>query len=142
MENNCTFSCRLEVLPGQWVLEKLENARRYGFDAVSLPGRYLESYLGELRECLSASPLPIVSMSLGFTGSLVSPDKEIRKKCTESLLRLFDICAGDSLVRGEPYGLICYGSRVELYLPQNATVHVRPGDHVRAGKTVVAEVPS
>ncbi len=49
---------------------------------------------------------------------------------------------GDSLVRGEPYGLICYGSRVELYLPQNATVHVRPGDPVRAGKTVVAEVPS
>lgn len=93
MENNCTFSCRLEVLPGQRMLEKLENAQRYGFDAVSLPGRYLESYLGELRECLSASPLPIVSMSLGFTGSLVSPDKEIRKKCTESLLRLFDICA-------------------------------------------------
>ena len=49
---------------------------------------------------------------------------------------------GDSLVRGEPYGLICYGSRVELYLPQNATVHVCPGDRVRAGKTVVAEVPS
>ncbi len=49
---------------------------------------------------------------------------------------------GDSLVRGEPYGLICYGSRVELYLPQNAIVQVRPGDHVRAGKTIVAEVSS
>ena len=49
---------------------------------------------------------------------------------------------GDSLVRGEPYGLICYGSRVELYLPENAIVQVRPGDHVRAGRTIVAEVPS
>ncbi len=47
---------------------------------------------------------------------------------------------GEVLVRGEPYGLICYGSRVELYLPANATVRVAPGDRVRAGQTVVAEV--
>ena len=50
--------------------------------------------------------------------------------------------AGAALVRGEPYGLICYGSRVELYLPEGATVRVGPGDRVRAGETVVAEVRS
>jgi phosphatidylserine decarboxylase len=49
---------------------------------------------------------------------------------------------GAALVRGEPYGLICYGSRVELYLPASATVLVAPGDRVRAGRTVVAEVES
>jgi phosphatidylserine decarboxylase len=47
---------------------------------------------------------------------------------------------GEELVRGKPYGLICYGSRVELYLPANATVRVAPGDRVRAGQTLVAEV--
>jgi phosphatidylserine decarboxylase len=50
--------------------------------------------------------------------------------------------AGDDLVRGEPYGLICYGSRVELYLPESATIRVSPGDRVRGGATVVAEVES
>jgi phosphatidylserine decarboxylase len=49
---------------------------------------------------------------------------------------------GAALGRGEPYGLICYGSRVELYLPASATIHVSPGDRVRAGRTVVAEVES
>jgi phosphatidylserine decarboxylase len=48
--------------------------------------------------------------------------------------------AGDDLGRGEPYGLICYGSRVELYVPAAASLGVRPGDRVRAGETVVAEV--
>jgi phosphatidylserine decarboxylase len=47
---------------------------------------------------------------------------------------------GDDLARGLPYGLICYGSRVELYLPASAEVRVREGDRVRGGASVVAEV--
>jgi phosphatidylserine decarboxylase len=49
---------------------------------------------------------------------------------------------GDPLVRGEPYGLICYGSRVELYLPVSSRIRVRPGDRVRGGESIVAEVVS
>ena len=49
---------------------------------------------------------------------------------------------GDSLVRGEPYGLICYGSRMEVYLPAGATLRVKPGDRVRGGASVIAEVSS
>jgi phosphatidylserine decarboxylase len=48
---------------------------------------------------------------------------------------------GDQLERGAPYGLICYGSRVEVYLPRGARVSVQPGDRVRAGETVLAELP-
>jgi phosphatidylserine decarboxylase len=47
---------------------------------------------------------------------------------------------GDRLERGEPYGLICYGSRMELYLPARSAVLVRPGQRVRAGETAVAEL--
>jgi phosphatidylserine decarboxylase len=47
---------------------------------------------------------------------------------------------GDTLERGAPYGLICYGSRMEIYVPASATVPVRVGDRVRAGSTVIAEV--
>ncbi|MFQ5514608.1 MAG: phosphatidylserine decarboxylase [Myxococcota bacterium] len=47
---------------------------------------------------------------------------------------------GGRLVRGEPYGLICYGSRVEVSLPVTAEIRVRRGDRVRAGETVIAEI--
>lgn len=47
---------------------------------------------------------------------------------------------GDTLERGAPYGLICYGSRVELYLPAGCEVRVQRGERVRAGETIVAEI--
>ena len=49
---------------------------------------------------------------------------------------------GDRLERGEPFGLICYGSRVELYLPRSAEIRVARGDRVRGGTTVLAEARS
>ena len=42
------------------------------------------------------------------------------------------------LARGERLGLICFGSRVDLYLPPDSEVLVRPGDRVQAGSSVVA----
>ena len=52
-EDRCKLSCRLEVLSGDRVIEKLVNAAAFGFDAVSLPGRFLNDYLDELRRCLA-----------------------------------------------------------------------------------------
>jgi len=46
---------------------------------------------------------------------------------------------GDSLERGEAYGLICYGSRMEVYLPAEVALRVKPGDRVRAGASVIGE---
>ncbi len=47
---------------------------------------------------------------------------------------------GDALERGQLYGLICYGSRVELYLPESAQIRVRVGDRVRGGASAIGEV--
>lgn len=87
-----SIACRLELLPGASVIERLTNARAFGFDAVGLPGRFLRDYLEDLRRCIKASPLPLSSMSLGFEGSLLSPSRETRSACRASLLKLFDIC--------------------------------------------------
>jgi sugar phosphate isomerase/epimerase len=92
-KDECKISCRLEVLPGQRVIDRLNNAKVFGFDAVSLPGRFLDSYLDELRDCLGDSPLPVASMSLGFSGSLLSPHESVRKRCRDSFMELFDISA-------------------------------------------------
>jgi phosphatidylserine decarboxylase len=46
---------------------------------------------------------------------------------------------GSSIERGERLGMIRFGSRVEMWLPGEAQVRVRPGEHVRGGASVVAE---
>lgn len=47
---------------------------------------------------------------------------------------------GDLLVRGERYGLIRFGSRVDVYLPPEVELLVRLGDSTVAGETVLARI--
>ena len=46
--------------------------------------------------------------------------------------------AGDELTRGQRYGFIRFGSRVDVYLPLNASVRVSIGDKVAATTTILA----
>lgn len=50
---------------------------------------------------------------------------------------LCDISEGNAVRRGQRFGMICFGSRVDLYVPADTEVLVRPGETVRAGSTVV-----
>ena len=49
---------------------------------------------------------------------------------------------GQSVVRGQRFGLICFGSRLDVYLPLGTNVSVRVGDRVNAGTTVLGELPT
>jgi phosphatidylserine decarboxylase len=46
---------------------------------------------------------------------------------------------GDEVKAGQRFGLICFGSRVDLYMPPGASVLVSVGDRVRAGLSVMAK---
>ncbi|MEI6278389.1 MAG: phosphatidylserine decarboxylase [Verrucomicrobiae bacterium] len=48
---------------------------------------------------------------------------------------------GDSLARGERFGMIRFGSRTEILVPMDSEILVQPGDHVRGGETPVARMP-
>jgi phosphatidylserine decarboxylase len=48
--------------------------------------------------------------------------------------------AGDHLRRGDRFGFIRFGSRVDVYLPEGARVRVALGEKVRAGSTILAEL--
>jgi phosphatidylserine decarboxylase len=48
---------------------------------------------------------------------------------------------GDELKKGERFGMIRFGSRTELYLPVEAEVLVKTGDHVSGGSTIIARLP-
>ena len=45
---------------------------------------------------------------------------------------------GDSLARGQRYGFIRFGSRVDVYLPVDAKPEVSLGDRVTASRTILA----
>lgn len=51
------------------------------------------------------------------------------------------INAGDTLARGQRYGFIRFGSRVDVYLPLDASVKVSIGDKVSATTTILASLP-
>jgi len=48
---------------------------------------------------------------------------------------------GDQLSKGERFGMIRFGSRTEVYVPLNAAVPVKVGDHVAGGLTIIARLP-
>ena len=45
---------------------------------------------------------------------------------------------GDSVVRGERVGMIRFGSRTDIWLPEGVEILVRPGQHVAAGSSALA----
>ena len=50
--------------------------------------------------------------------------------------------AGQRLARGERYGFIRFGSRVDVYLPPGAEPQVAVGDKVYATETILARLPA
>jgi phosphatidylserine decarboxylase len=48
---------------------------------------------------------------------------------------------GVSVQKGERFGLIRFGSRVEVFLPPNSRVVVKIGDKVKAGETTIGYMP-
>jgi len=45
---------------------------------------------------------------------------------------------GDSVVRGERVGMIRFGSRTDIWLPEDVEILVRPGQHVAGGTSILA----
>ncbi len=47
---------------------------------------------------------------------------------------------GDTLAAGKRFGLIRFGSRVDLYLPEDCEICVKKGQKVQAGETIIARI--
>jgi phosphatidylserine decarboxylase len=44
---------------------------------------------------------------------------------------------GQQLALGERFGMICFGSRVDVYLPPDSSIQVKVGDRVKAGSSII-----
>ncbi len=47
---------------------------------------------------------------------------------------------GDNMLRGQRFGLICFGSRLDVYLPADTRLEVRVGEKVRAGTSILGQL--
>jgi phosphatidylserine decarboxylase len=50
-----------------------------------------------------------------------------------------NVQVGDSSVAGERFGMIRFGSRVDMIMPRSVAVQVKLGDKTVAGETVIAK---
>ena len=48
--------------------------------------------------------------------------------------------AGEQVDKGERYGLIRFGSRMDVFLPRESAVNVKVGDWVKGGTSILAEL--
>ncbi len=51
------------------------------------------------------------------------------------------VVPGEQVEKGERFGLIRFGSRMDVYLPQSSRIHVKVGSKVEGGSSILAEVP-
>ncbi len=52
-----------------------------------------------------------------------------------------ELTPGQKVISGERFGMIKFGSRVDILVPPDSKIKVKPGDVVYAGETIVAELP-
>ncbi|MDH5563885.1 MAG: phosphatidylserine decarboxylase family protein [Nitrospirota bacterium] len=51
------------------------------------------------------------------------------------------VVPGEQVEKGERFGLIRFGSRMDVYLPQGSTIRVHVGEKVKGGSSILGEVP-
>jgi phosphatidylserine decarboxylase len=77
--------------------------------------------------------------------AVILETEEGKKICTVQIAGLIArriICKiqeGDIVARGQRFGLICFGSRLDVYLPPDIDLKVTVGDRVKAGTSVLGD---
>jgi len=55
---------------------------------------------------------------------------------------VYHIGAGDSVVAGQRFGIVKFGSRMDVLVPPHVDLSLEEGQHVRAGETVIGRLPA
>ncbi len=97
------------------------------------PGAFINADLDKASESNEANVL-VLRTGAGERISVVQVAGLIARRI------LCYVRAGDALKRGERFGFIRFGSRVDVYLPRSARPMVAVGDVVYASTTVLAEI--
>lgn len=94
------------------------------------PGKYLAAYRADAASVNERSEIWI-----DHGGQLVVARQIVGLLARRVVCRL---ATGAAVQAGDRYGVMKFGSRMDVYVPTTAEIRVRPGDVVRGGETVIA----
>jgi phosphatidylserine decarboxylase len=97
---------------------------------VYTPGAFLAAYRQEASLVNEANTITIAGHGQEFIVKQIAGVLARRIVCR--------VRPGDTLEKGQRYGLIRFGSRTDILLPATAEIAVQVGDTVRGGETVLA----
>lgn len=97
---------------------------------VYTPGKFLAAYRPEASFVNEANTVTIADHGREFIVKQIAGVLARRIVCR--------VRPGDTLEKGQRYGLIRFGSRTDLLLPATAEIAVQVGDTVRGGETILA----
>ena len=126
-----TQSQRISIFLSLWDVHI--NRAPYGGvvrSVVYTPGQFLAAYRQEASLVNEAN-----------TVTIADHGRELIVKQIAGVLARRIVCRvrpGDTLEKGQRYGLIRFGSRTDLLLPATAEIAVQVGDVVRGGETILA----
>jgi phosphatidylserine decarboxylase len=101
------------------------------------PGTYPGPYLdARNKECSSKNE----AMTWAFEGNRATL---VVRQITGAIARRIVPWSkvGDTVLKGERFGMIRFGSRTEVFVPLDCEVTVQPGQRVKGGETVIARFP-
>lgn len=111
-------------------------------DAVVLATQYVEGLFLDARHTESGLKNQSNTLILGDPANPQAPPIAIVKQIVGAIARriIAPVGAGDHLARGQRFGMIAFGSRTELVLPNpdRFDIAVSVGQHVKAGVTIMA----
>jgi len=99
-------------------------------NVVYTPGAFLAAYRQEASLVNEANTVTIAEHGREFIVKQIAGVLARRIVCR--------VRPGDTLEKGQRYGLIRFGSRTDLLLPATADIAVQVGDVVRGGETILA----
>jgi phosphatidylserine decarboxylase len=97
------------------------------------PGKFLPAYKKEASEWNEQNSLKVIDPQERFFGVVQIAGVLARRI----------VCwvkPGDTLERGDRFGLIMFGSRTDLYLPRGCKLEVSEGQKVKGGETIVGRL--
>ena len=118
------FDVHVQRLPVSGMVERVEYR----------PGKFLSADLDKASEDNERNSV-LLSTSDGHEVAVVQIAGLIARRIVCRL------GAGEKVRAGETYGLIRFGSRVDVYVPASSRVLVEPGQRTIGGETVLAELP-
>ena len=97
-----------------------------------LPGKFLKAFEKDASDCNEQTE---IGLDFG-TG------KMIFKQIVGILARriVYNLDEGQQVNGGDIFGMIHFGSRAELFLPENVEILVKPGQKVKGGETAIGKI--